>query len=203
MTHLEQARMAAECGADFIQLRSKRLPPSALVEIGIQIMELCKKYPTNVIVNDYPEVAAKIDCFGVHLGSSDLSPSEAKEVLTPFQKIGFTVNSPEGLSKLDWTNIDYVGLGPLNKTTTKKNHATPLGVDGLRSAAKEILKNKPLDIFAIGGIGLEDLDALSPLISSGEIAGVAVSSFVLSNLNPVAAFRSLSEKIKERSVVNC
>ena len=79
--------------------------------------------------------------------------------------------------------VDYIGAGPVRATSTKPDHATPVGFDGLA----QIVAAAALPVFAIGGLKPGDAGAVR---ATGAI-GMAVVSAVTRAPDPAAATRAL------------
>ncbi|MBI2213839.1 MAG: thiamine phosphate synthase [Acidobacteria bacterium] len=191
-SHVEQATMACEAGARWVQLRAKGLEVADYAELAREVVAATRPFGAVVIVNDQPEVAALAGAHGVHLGKEDASPAEARRIVGAGRIIGVTVNGDDDLERIerittgcDTTRVDYAGVGPFRATTTKPRHAPPIGLAGI---ARLIERARPLNLpmVAIGGITPRDCHGL---IAAGT-RGVAVASAINEAANPQAAVRS-------------
>lgn len=126
-------------------------------------------------------------CDGVHLGQNDMPVAEARSILSPGKIIGLTVNNQEHIRESLHSLPDYYGVGPFRFTSTKKNLAPVLGLDGYRRLAPEI----PAPFVAIGGITPSDI---ASLIEAGA-SGVAVSSLITNSDNPKLTTETLINDI--------
>ena len=83
---------------------------------------------------------------------------------------------------------DYFGCGPFRFTSTKKNLAPILGLDGYREIMKKMKENNiDIPLVAIGGITKDDV----PELMKTGIDGIAISGSVLRAENPVEAMCNL------------
>ena len=83
---------------------------------------------------------------------------------------------------------DYFGCGPFRFTSTKKNLAPILGLDGYREIMKNMKENNiDIPLVAIGGITKDDV----PELMKTGIDGIAISGSVLRAENPVEAMYNL------------
>ena len=83
---------------------------------------------------------------------------------------------------------DYFGCGPFRFTSTKKNLAPILGLDGYREIMKKMKENNiDIPLVAIGGITKDDV----PELMKTGIDGIAISGSVLRAENPVEAMYNL------------
>ncbi|SCC56888.1 thiamine-phosphate diphosphorylase [Chitinophaga costaii] len=137
-----------------------------------RVKQLCETYHATFIVNDALEVALACGAHGVHLGLEDGSIAAARTVLGHDKIIGGTANTAAHLQQRVAEGCNYIGLGPLRFTNTKENLSPLLGVEGYR----RLLYGQPIPIpvYAIGGIGTEDISALRACGAYG----VAVSGVI-------------------------
>ena len=135
-------------GARIIQLRDKQANPGELLESALACRKLTRAIRATLIINDRVDVALASEADGVHLGQEDMTPDEAREVLGPQAIIGLSTHNLDQFREGLKTSANYLALGPIFATTTKKNPDEVVGLELLR-AAKEI-SDKP--IVAIGGI---------------------------------------------------
>ena len=153
-------------------------------EIALSTKKVCDRYGATLIINDNPELAAKVGAYGVHLGKSDMSPVQAREIVGDKMIIGGTANSFEDIEDLVRANVDYVGLGPYRFTPTKEKLRPILGMEGYAKIISRCqLADIHVPIIAIGGVRLEDVQLLLRL----NAYGLAVSSAISDALDRVQA----------------
>lgn len=150
-SHVALAGRLLEAGVRLLQIREKRLSDREFLEQLRQIRELCSVGGARFLVNDRVDLALASGADGVHLGQDDLPAREARKILGPKAVIGFSTHNEEQLRQAADLPIDYVAVGPVFATRTKKSGIPPLGVDFVRRARQ--LTRLPL--VAIGGIDLE------------------------------------------------
>lgn len=193
-SHVELAEAACKGGADWIQLRVKDKGFEEWKSIALDVIEVCEMYNAKLIINDNVELAAQIRAYGVHLGKTDMSPIQARQILGSGYVIGGTANTYEDILKLSREGVDYIGLGPFRFTSTKKNLSPVLGIEGYqRIITRMNHEDINIPIVAIGGILKEHLNHL---FSTG-IHGVAVSSGVSSTEDKVKATAEYLKTIKK------
>ena len=175
---LNNIQKALEFGCRWIQLRFKKANVETLEQTALLVKELCQKFNALFIINDHVSLAKKIEADGVHLGLTDTSIQEARELLGEDKIIGGTANTYEDVVQRFREKCNYVGLGPFKFTTTKEKLSPIVGLEGYKEIISK-LENKGVEIpiFAIGGILEEDID---PIINSG-IYGIAVSGLITNN----------------------
>lgn len=175
LSHADQVRALCEAGAPWIQLRMKGASLSEWQAAASVSAEICRKHGALLIVNDSVEVALAAGAHGVHLGKLDLDWCEARRLVGPGMILGGTVNNAEDAVRArSCACLDYVGVGPLRFTTTKRMLAPVLGLEGVGGLA-HLLGELPA--WVIGGVVPGDLPALRRLGA----AGAAVSSGLVKN----------------------
>lgn len=174
---LDVMREALEGGADFIQLRDKTSTKREILEKARNLRELTRQYNVPFIVNDHVDIALAVDADGVHLGQDDLPLKEARKIIGD-KIIGISTHSIEQARKAQEEGADYIGVGPIFPTQTKK-HAKPVTLSYLREVVKEI----SIPFVPIGGIKLHNVDevldagaksvcVVSEVVGSSDVKGV-------------------------------
>ena len=157
----------------FFQLRLKNYSLIKLIKISQKIKVLTKKYKVNLIINDFPIVAKKIDADGCHLGQSDETIRNTKKLLKKNKIVGITCH---GSKKLVFnaikSKVDYIAIGSFFKSKLK-----PKAKKAKISLVKWCKKQTHLPIVAIGGI---DNKNYKILIKTG-VNYLAISSFIWNN----------------------
>ena len=190
----ELVQMVIEGGCRWVQLRLKEVSDAEVRQAAEEIIPLCRETDTFLIIDDRVNVVNELKVSGVHLGSEDMSPGEARELLGPHAIIGETCHTAREIIALKGLDIDYIGLGPFRHTTTKKNLAPVLGVDGYENIIQEV-RNAGVEtpIVAIGGITLDDVE---PIMSTG-VNGLAVCGAIADAHDPVEATAEFIEKLNK------
>ncbi len=195
--HLENIRRMCAAGADWIQLRLKSDSFEAVLETAKAAKNICDEFQVKLIINDFPEVAKKMNADGVHLGKEDSCPLEARKLLGPDKIIGGTANTLEDCEKLCEKQVDYIGLGPFRFTTTKKNLSPVLGPAGYRKLLSNLrAKGQSIPVIAIGGIVPEDL----PVLVESGVNGVAISGWLTTHPQPELIFQEIQQKFLEKQL---
>lgn len=180
ISHADQAIRAYNAGCTWVQLRMKDTPAEIIEQEALKILPVANAHHAVLFINDHPDIVLKTGAHGVHLGKSDMSPSDARKMLGDERIIGGTANTLEDVISLIEMGIDYVGLGPFRFTTTKKNLSATLGKEGYEQIIIE-LTNRGLyiPIIAIGGILDSDIQSLK---QTG-IHGIAVAGAIVAGNN--------------------
>ena len=187
-SYLDSARIALEGGCRWIQLRMKNCPLSEVEAVGRQVKALCKEHDAIFIIDDYVELAQKLEADGVHLGKNDMPVAEARQVLGEGFLIGGTANTFEDIVRHYQGGADYIGCGPFRFTTTKQNLSPVLGLQGYASLMQQMKETDiHLPVVAIGGITRQDI----PDILRTGVHGIALSGAVLHADNPVKEMQDI------------
>lgn len=178
----EQVLAVIEGGCKWVQIRMKDAPDDDIRRVVEIIKPKCIEKEVFLILNDRVELAKELNVGGVHLGKEDMPPSKARMILGPAAVIGVTANTFADIIAVSALDIDYYGIGPYKNTTTKKNLAPILGLEGIRKICYEMAeKNIEIPHVAVGGIQYDDI---LPLFEAG-VNGVAVSGAIANAKNIV------------------
>jgi thiamine-phosphate pyrophosphorylase len=171
--HAEQVRRLCAAGVRWVQLRMKDAPREAWLAAARESVAHCRAHGAVCIVNDSVDIALESGADGVHLGRLDLEWREARRRLGPGLILGGTVNYDADAQRAVAAGcLDYVGVGPLRFTKTKKELAPLRGFDGIRSLVGQL---GGIPAWGIGGVEVADV---APLRAAG-VAGTAVCSALL------------------------
>lgn len=169
LPHDEQVLRLSERGVTLVQLREKTLSARQFYEEAAAALRAGRERGVKIIVNDRVDVALALKADGVHLGQDDMPADAARRLLGPDSIIGVSTHTLEQAQQAAELPVDYLAIGPLFSTLTKRSSEPPVGLDGLRLVRKAV-GNMPL--IAIGGIKAANYQAI---LDSGA-DGVAVIS---------------------------
>jgi thiamine-phosphate pyrophosphorylase len=136
----------------YIQLRMKDCPLDEIEETARRVREVVKG-ESLFIVNDHPEVALAVRADGVHLGQDDMPYEEARKMLGAQAIIGLSTHNLSETRAASALAPDYIGVGPVYATPTKKIPDPIIGLGGM----KAMLAAATVPAVAIGGIALENV----------------------------------------------
>jgi thiamine-phosphate pyrophosphorylase len=140
-----------EGGAGILQIRHKAHWSRSFFGSARDVARLCREAGADLIVNDRADFALLLDA-GLHLGQDDLPPRDARRLTGPDTVIGYSSHNLEQLAAAGGEPVDYVALGPIFATGSKRNPDPMVGLEQLQHLRGLI--EKPL--VAIGGITLEN-----------------------------------------------
>lgn len=193
----EEVQMAIEGGCRWVQLRMKDATDEEVRETALELIPMCQETDTFLVINDRVNVVNDLKVSGVHLGKDDMNPLEARELLGPHAIIGITANTAADIIKYKGKDIDYVGVGPFRFTTTKKNLAPELGLDGYKAIVDEVrTAGIELPLVAIGGITIDDIESL---MATG-IQGIAMSGAIINAPDPMLYTSKVMERLLGKNI---
>ncbi len=172
---------AVNAGIDCVQVREKNMDAGKLTKRVNTILDAFGTCVT-VIVNDRPDVAMASGAHGVHLGQTDISCENVRQLFGSQLIIGVSTSNLDEAKQAKKNGADYCGVGPMFHTTTK-HKPTLAGPAYLR----EYLAWNQLPHLAIGGINTQNIHEL---IEAG-VQGIAVSSTVCTADDPLDATKKL------------
>lgn len=149
-------------GVDLFQLRAKGFSEHDIESFANRVAPIVQGAGVPFILNDHPELAPSVGADGAHVGQDDLDIADARwragralagEVPPPI--IGKSTHSIEQAVAAAESGADYIGFGPLFPTPTKAGRPAI----GLAEIAR-VHELVSIPIFCIGGIKLENLDAV-------------------------------------------
>jgi len=167
-----------------LQLRLKDVPDDVIAAAVKAIMPIAQAREVALILNDRPDLAARLGCDGVHVGQDDATYEEARRMVGRDRMVGMTCHDSRHLAmEAADAGADYVAFGAFFDTSTK---------DAPTRAEPDILtiwqETMQVPCVAIGGITVDNCRAIATAgadfiaVSAGvwshpQGAAAAVSSF--------------------------
>ncbi len=136
-------------GADLLQLRAKDHPPAAIEAMARRVGPICRQARVPFIINDHPEIAARVGADGVHVGQDDGTLAVARAIVGADAIVGRSTHSPEQAAAAVAEGFDYIGFGPLFPTPTKLGRPG-IGLEDVALVQDDLACRLP--VFCIGGI---------------------------------------------------
>ena len=148
---LDVARAFLSAGARLLQLRFKKLPSGAFLELARVILEEAQAADAIIIINDRADVAALSDAPGLHVGQTDLRPLDARKVIGPTKILGLSTHTRDQWGQALREPITYLAIGPVFGSVTKQTGYDAVGLDTVRQISREAAVSG-VPTVAIGGI---------------------------------------------------
>jgi thiamine-phosphate pyrophosphorylase len=165
---LVSAAVSAE--VSLIQLREKNLSALVLYELTKCAVALTKGSNTRLLVNDRADIAKAAGADGVHLTSTSLRAATIRRTFGRDFLVGVSAHSlPDAVVARD-DGADFVVLGPVFETASKRIYGEPLGLSQLENVIKEL---KAFPVIALGGITLANAEECLRVGAAG-VAGITI-----------------------------
>jgi thiamine-phosphate pyrophosphorylase len=143
-----------------LQLRLKDVAEEEIARAIEVLMPIAQSRGVAFILNDRPDLAAKLGCDGVHIGQDDMPYAEARAAVGKDKIVGVTCHNSRHLAmEAGEAGADYVAFGAFYPTATKEPK-TSCEIEVLQWWAEVMV----VPVVAIGGITVENAP---PLIAAG------------------------------------
>jgi len=147
-SNIEVVEELVKAGVKIIQYREKEKKKLYKYRECKKIREITRAAGVTFIVNDDVDLALLVGADGVHVGQEDLPVEEVRKLVGEEKIIGLSTHTPEQARHAVKIGADYIGVGPIYATNTKKDVCDPVGLEYLEYVANNI--NIPFVV--IGGI---------------------------------------------------
>jgi thiamine-phosphate pyrophosphorylase len=175
-------------GIKVIQYREKDKQGGEMLKECLLLRRMTREAGCCFIVNDHVDIALLCEADGVHVGQDDLPLVAVRELVGPERIIGVSTHSRAEAQAAFDRGADYIGVGPIFATETKKT-TPPVGFAYL----EEIAPISPIPFVTIGGINEK---TVAEAVKRGAQCCVIVSDITLAEDIP-AKVASLRQRIQE------
>ena len=183
---------AVRAGVKIVQLRMKDAPRADVVAVARELRKVTLGTATRLIVNDDPAAAAEAGADGVHVGQTDMPVAEVRRRYPSIRIVGLSTHSPEQALASIPQKPDYIGVGPVFATPTKKIPDPVLGVE----TAARMVASVPYPAVAIGGINAGNL----PDVVRAGARNWSVVRAVCGSQDPYSAILSLLDVARRSQI---
>jgi thiamine-phosphate pyrophosphorylase len=169
-----------------LQIRLKDLPDEVIAAAVDALKPIAQARGVAVILNDRPDLAARLDCDGVHIGQDDVPYREARRIVGKDRMVGVTCHDSRHLAmEAAEAGADYVAFGAFFPTATKeaKTRADP----EILSIWQETMETP---CVAIGGITVDTAAGLAAAGADFLAVAAGVWSYGDGPAAAVAAFNA-------------
>ena len=173
-----------------VQLRLKDAPDDSVAAAVKALLPVTPRREVALILNDRPDLAARLGCDGVHIGQSDGPYDAARRAVGAGRIVGVTCHDSRDLAMAAAeAGADYVAFGAFFPTATKKTVHRP------DPEILEIWQETMLTpCVAIGGITVANC---RPLVAAGaDFLAVSAGVWAYSE-GPAAAVAAFNAAIAE------
>lgn len=179
-------RSAVEGGCTMVQLREKNINSYLMYQRALSIKKITDEYHIPLIINDRLDIMLAVGADGVHLGQQDIPVKIARKLIGKDKIIGVSAHCIEEAEKAERDGADYLGVGAIFPTTTKKDIIiTPVNV------LREIKETVSVPVVAIGGINQNNINTLK----GSHVDGVAVISAMMKSKDPKSSAVALKASV--------
>ncbi|MEK4687805.1 thiamine phosphate synthase [Bacillus sp. FSL M8-0256] len=187
---LNVVKEAIQGGITMFQFREKgekALQGDEKKQLARQIQALCQEANVPFIVNDDVQLAIDLDADGVHVGQEDTNAKDVRERIGN-KILGVSTHNLDEVKQAMKDGADYVGMGPVYPTETKKDTRSVQGVSLITEVRRHGLQ---IPIVGIGGI---TYDNAAPVIQAGA-DGISIISAISQSADPKKAAEELKSLV--------
>ncbi|MCY7618082.1 thiamine phosphate synthase [Bacillus pumilus] len=183
---LDVVKEAIQGGITMFQFREKgdgALQGEEKKQLARQLQVLCQEANVPFIVNDDVQLAMDLDADGVHVGQEDTNAEDVRQKIGN-KILGVSTHNLDEVKQAMKDGADYVGMGPVYPTETKKDTRSVQGVSLITEVRRHGLH---IPIVGIGGI---TYDNAAPVIQAGA-DGISIISAISQSTDPKKAAEEL------------
>jgi thiamine-phosphate pyrophosphorylase len=166
------AQELAAGGVTLLQYRNKTGSARRILEDALALRQGLPD-EVRLIMNDRADLCLAARFGGVHVGQDDLSPASVRRLIGASGWLGVSTHNLEQAAAAKETSADYLAVGPVFATRTKRRPDPVVGLEAIRLA--RALVSKPL--VAIGGITRQNCRSV---IDSGADSVAVISDLIAS-----------------------
>ena len=171
-----------------LQIRLKDVDDTVIAAAVDALAPIAQARDVAVILNDRPDLAARLGCDGVHIGQEDAPYAEARRLMGKDRIVGVTCHDSRHLAmEAAEAGADYVAFGAFYPTSTK-DAKTRCDLEVL-SIWQETMETP---CVAIGGITVENAREVAKAGADFVAVSAGVWSF---GDGPAAAVEALNREI--------
>ncbi|MEH7204212.1 thiamine phosphate synthase [Bacillus safensis] len=188
---LDVVKEAIQGGITMFQFREKgenALQGEEKKQLARQIQALCQEANVPFIVNDDVQLAIDLDADGVHVGQEDTNAKDVRQRIGN-KILGVSTHNLDEVKQAMKDGADYVGMGPVYPTETKKDTRSVQGVSLITEVRRHGLQ---IPIVGIGGI---TYDNAAPVIQAGA-DGISIISAISQSTDPKKAAEKLKSLVE-------
>src|ERR1700756_2403273 len=182
---LEEALAGGDVAS--LQLRLKDCDDDVIRGATRMLKPIAQDHSVAFIMNDRPDLAAELDCDGVHVGEEDMPYAEARRLLGPDRIVGVTCGASRHRALVAAeAGADYVAFGAFFPSPTKAGTKYRADPEILRDWSETTV----VPCCAIGGITQQNC---GPLVEAGADFLAVISAVWSHPKGPRAAVAEFNE----------
>ena len=168
-----------------IILREKDLSEEEYKKLAEKVIQICEEYHVPCILHYFVDAAIELGAENIHLPLHVLRGMDEKKK-EAFKIIGASCHSVEEAQEAERLGCTYITAGHIFVTDCKKGLA-PRGLEFLQDVCKSV----SIPVYAIGGIGSENIGA----VRKAGAAGACVMSGLMSCENVKETMKGFEIKV--------
>ena len=148
---LARLERSLDAGIDFVQFRAHGLETGRFEELARETIRLCRSHGARVHLNSSVETALKLGADGVHFSQARLRSPMPADIAD--LALGVSCHTADEMALALKHRPAYLTLGTVSDSSSHPG-AKPLGWERFA----ELARASPVPVYAIGGLGLRDLE---------------------------------------------
>jgi thiamine-phosphate pyrophosphorylase len=177
-------------GVTLLEYRNKSGSDSEIIADAAILRSTMPAQKVKLIIDDRVDLVDSVAFDGVHVDAGDSTPAQARTLLGPARIIGTFGGSESLVPGVLSEPVDYLSIGPVGATTTKKTTKPSIGVEGVRRL--RIQAGSKAVLVAAGGVTL----ATAAEILNAGATTLAVAAAIFDSPDPANVFRRWMESLK-------
>lgn len=177
---------ALAAGTRMVQLRERDLETRAFLQLAYDVVMLTRQHGASLFINERVDLASAVGADGVHLRSDSLPVRETRRIVGSGRLIGISAHSVDEVMRAEQDGADFVVLGPIYDTASKRPYGPPIGLGPLEESTRRCR----IPIYGIGGIDASRVQAVK---RAGAFGVAVVSSIIGATCVESATRQVLSE----------
>ncbi len=151
-TFLTQLDVVLKRGIRLLCLRATNLDQDAYAGLASQAIRLCHQHGARILLSRHHELVKSLGADGVHISSRQLREQAHRPVDSPYW-VAVSCHDRDELERAGQLGADFCVLSPV-KATGSHPGVQPLGWEKF----SELVADCNLPVYALGGMGLEDVE---------------------------------------------
>lgn len=156
-------------GVTLLQLRAKGWDAERTLALVQRMQANVPRDECRIVVNDRADVAFRSACYGVHIGQSDSPIAEVRRI-APGIAVGVSTHTVEQVNAALAAKPDYVAIGPVFETSSKRNPEPTVGVECVRHVSA-LCAAQGVPLVAIGGLTASNVGMVRAFCSYAAVIG--------------------------------
>ncbi|MGA3131060.1 MAG: thiamine phosphate synthase [Terracidiphilus sp.] len=176
-------RELADAGVLLLEYRNKTGSEAEMLADAAVLRAAMPAGTVKLILDDRADLVERMGFDGVHVDTGDAAPAEARRLVGPGRIVGTFGGSEALVPEILKAPVDYLSIGPVFATTTKRTTKAPIGAEGVRRLRKAA--GPDVILVGVGGVTLET----APAVLAAGASVVAVAAAIFRSADPAAEFR--------------